>query len=252
MRTSKYLGKIVSMLFLFFSLLSQPLLQYPIPLFHRIVYRDLKPENIGFDVRGDAKVFDFGLSKELNQKDYVGDGLFNMSGLTGSRRYMAPEVVLCMVSKTNIVCLSLAFYFQGNLMRMILITLAFRQRCSSRCSQPYNLKVDVFSFAILLWEVCALETPFNGYNAEKHSRKVVRQHERPKVSSNWPVTLTDIMKESWDPNIKKRPDFRRICSLLSHEAMNYTDDGALTDRSVRMMDSSISSRRNSMSRMNYE
>ena len=57
----------------------------------------MKPENIGFDVRGDAKLFDFGLSKELHDRDKTKDGLYLMSGLTGSRRYMAPEVVLCLV-----------------------------------------------------------------------------------------------------------------------------------------------------------
>lgn len=32
----------------------------------RLVYRDTKQENIGFDVRGDVKVFDFGLCKGLS------------------------------------------------------------------------------------------------------------------------------------------------------------------------------------------
>jgi serine/threonine protein kinase len=48
----------------------------------------LKPENIAFDVRGDMRLFDFGLAKELKAKDLVDppDG-FAATGLTGSRRY---------------------------------------------------------------------------------------------------------------------------------------------------------------------
>jgi len=40
-----------------------------------IVYRDLKPENIGFDIRGDVKLFDFGLAAELKEKDRTENGL---------------------------------------------------------------------------------------------------------------------------------------------------------------------------------
>ena len=56
-----------------------------------IVYRDVKPDNIGFDVRGDVKIFDFGLAKEINRSKVLGDGTYQMTGDTGSPRYMAPE-----------------------------------------------------------------------------------------------------------------------------------------------------------------
>lgn len=55
-----------------------------------IIYRDLKPDNIGFDVRGDVKLFDFGLSRELPERK-LDDGTYHMTGDTGSPRYMAPE-----------------------------------------------------------------------------------------------------------------------------------------------------------------
>ena len=44
-------------------------------------------DNIGVDVRGDMRVFDFGLAKELKPKDLVEapEG-YNATGLTGSRR----------------------------------------------------------------------------------------------------------------------------------------------------------------------
>mmetsp|Transcript_32595 Transcript_32595/g.79083 ORF Transcript_32595/g.79083 Transcript_32595/m.79083 type:complete len:295 (+) Transcript_32595:56-940(+) len=56
-----------------------------------ILYRDLKPDNIGFDVRGDVKIFDFGLAKELDESKILEDGTYNLTGDTGSLRYMAPE-----------------------------------------------------------------------------------------------------------------------------------------------------------------
>ena len=53
----------------------------------RILHRDLKPANIGFDVRGDIKIFDFGLAKELKPCDKVGPDQFHTSGIAGTRRY---------------------------------------------------------------------------------------------------------------------------------------------------------------------
>lgn len=88
--------------------------------YNSIIYRDVKPDNIGFDVRGEIKVFDFdmGLAKELQDSERNKDGTYNLTGFTGSIRYMAPEVAK---------------------------------------SQPYNLSADVYSYGMLLWHVFANE-----------------------------------------------------------------------------------------------
>jgi serine/threonine protein kinase len=56
-----------------------------------IIYRDMKAENLGFDVRGDVKLFDFGLAKKLHDNEKDKDGNFKLTGYTGSPMYMAPE-----------------------------------------------------------------------------------------------------------------------------------------------------------------
>ena len=52
-----------------------------------IIYRDLKPENILLDIDGHAKIADFGLSKQLNDK-YAFTNSF-----CGSPEYMSPEML---------------------------------------------------------------------------------------------------------------------------------------------------------------
>jgi len=60
-----------------------------------ILYRDLKPDNIGFTCAGKVTLFDFGLSKRLDEAELSLDGSnYKLTGNTGSLRYMAPEVCL--------------------------------------------------------------------------------------------------------------------------------------------------------------
>lgn len=174
---------------------------------HNIIYRDLKPCNLGFDLRGNIKLFDFGTAKELDPKNADrNDGLFNLTGLTGSRRYMAPEVILC---------------------------------------SPYNLKADVYSFSIMCWEVITLKTAFDGYNIEKHTRAVVFSEERPKISACWPIVFSKMIIDSWSKAIHGRPSFDRIINVIrgslnvlqADDSLNRTED--LMAASLRSMHDSL-------------
>ena len=109
-------------------------------------FTDLKPDNIGFSVDGTLKLFDLGLCTLVMKPDHATD-TYEMTGETGSMRYMAPEVVL---------------------------------------SQPYNEKVDVYSFSIMLWQMTTDVVPFRELKRADFVDKVVHGGLRPAIDPSWP------------------------------------------------------------------
>ena len=153
-----------------------------------MIYRDIKPENIGFDVRDDVKVFDFGLATEMQPSNRVKDtNTYNLTAECGSPRYMAPEVAH---------------------------------------GRPYNHKVDVYSFAVLLWEICALKTPYDGHNLESLDSCVWSGDERPPINAKWTKSLKGIMTNCWSHKASQRNECGEIMRVLKNEIIDiaYGDD----------------------------
>eukprot|EP00536_Pseudo-nitzschia_multiseries_P014237 jgi/Psemu1/214158/e_gw1.676.4.1 len=156
-----------------------------------IVFRDLKPDNVGFSYDGVLKIFDFGLAKELRESERNDDGLYNMTGCTGSIRYMSPENVQC---------------------------------------QPYNLKTDVYSWAMIMWNILALEPPFALYTEQMIIDRVCNRGYRPKIFSTWSDRMSRIIGRSWSADISERPDFSEISAQLKSETDEISLRNAVTDR----------------------
>jgi len=145
---------------------------------NNIIFRDLKPDNIGFDANNVVKIFDFGLAKELNEKEKLPNGLYRMTGMTGAMRYMAPEVGL---------------------------------------SKPYTLSADVYSWAMIMWYILALEPPFGFYTQDMIVDRVFQRKTRPAIFKSWPVEISNLMERAWHNNINHRPPFTEIVIVLRQE-----------------------------------
>jgi serine/threonine protein kinase len=148
---------------------------------------DISCRNIGCDIRGDYKIFDFGLAKELKKRDMreAPDG-YDCTGLTGSRRWMSPEVVLC---------------------------------------KFYGLKADVYSYSLLFFHVMSLELPYRGYDSKKHMSKVALGGERPnekKIKAS--PALTETIVRGWNVNPAKRPSMAEICDAIKVEVVERKQD----------------------------
>ena len=141
----------------------------------RILFRDLKPANIGFDPQNVLKVFDFGLAVEIPHHEDP-ETTFKLAGNTGTSRYMAVEVIR---------------------------------------KDPYNLKADVFSYSILLWEIMALAKPYDGLLGPQVKESVSLFGERPSVPRSWPVAIRRLLRRGWSESISNRPTMKSVLDTLT-------------------------------------
>ena len=175
---------------------------------NRFFFGIWETENIGFDIRDDVKLFDFGLCRSLNDADKHVNGYgYNLTGITGSIPYMAPEVAF------------------GN---------------------PYDGNADVYSFSTLLWEIISVSRAYPGYGVALYFRRVVKENYRmPIGGSYWPATLKSIVREGWDKDPQKRPTMKRVGTLIRGELNELADldEAAVLNRTRHMANRSLRSMR---------
>ena len=150
----------------------------------RIIFRDLKPQNLGFkEIHPDhperdvLSLFDFGLARNLPAESKANkDGMFLMS-LVGTRRYMAPEVVL---------------------------------------TKTYNVLADTYSWALVFFEMVTQQRPYDGIQRNEHKEYICRQGKRPKLYSYYslPQELETMLRLAWAQDITRRLSMSEVCNTL--------------------------------------
>mmetsp|Transcript_30955 Transcript_30955/g.68367 ORF Transcript_30955/g.68367 Transcript_30955/m.68367 type:complete len:466 (-) Transcript_30955:823-2220(-) len=140
-----------------------------------VIHRDLKPDNIGFTSDGHLKLFDFGLVTCVKTRE-ISSEAYHMTGYTGSLRYMAPEVALCL---------------------------------------PYTEKVDVYSYGIILWQMASNRLPFVGLSKAAFMEQVVRGGIRPKLDKSWSPGFTNMLTGCWQRDPEIRPSFAMLALDLN-------------------------------------
>lgn len=84
-------------------------------------------------------------------------------------------------------------------------------------SKPYNLSADIYSFAVLLYELLSLEKAFGNLSADEHKEDVIKNDQRPPCDKDWPLPVTYLLNACWDPDPFKRPSARDVCKALRQE-----------------------------------
>jgi serine/threonine protein kinase len=140
-----------------------------------IIHRDIKPDNIGLSRDGKLKLFDFGLSVAFQRCSYH-DEAYQLTGNTGTFRYMAPEVAL---------------------------------------NQAYSGKADVYSFGMVCWQMASGLTPYGLVNKREFMEQVVHGGLRPALLPEWPKDFCSCIESCWHPNPDCRPTFDTIVNMLT-------------------------------------
>ena len=85
--------------------------------------------------------------------------------------------------------------------------------------QEYTTKADVYSYGIIIWEICTREMPYDYYDKESILIKVCVKNMRPdlkKIPNDTPDKLKELMIKCWDQDPNKRPSFDYIITFIEN------------------------------------
>ncbi|KAL6639789.1 hypothetical protein ACP70R_022611 [Stipagrostis hirtigluma subsp. patula] len=100
--------------------------------------------------------------------------------------------------------------------------------------QPYDNKADVYSFAIVLWELMTSKIPYNAMSPCLTAVGVTQQGLRPELPENTHPRLLNLMQRCWDAIPSNRPSFSDIVTeledieLATHAQISMDSDDALS------------------------
>ncbi|KAG4058663.1 hypothetical protein PC123_g6412 [Phytophthora cactorum] len=80
--------------------------------------------------------------------------------------------------------------------------------------EPYSSKADVYSFAVVMWELLAKDIPFKGQTPMQTAMAVAEHQMRPALPRNTPPKIAELIEHCWNQDPTRRPDFSAIVKVL--------------------------------------
>lgn len=94
---------------------------------------------------------------------------------------------------------------------------------SLKDANSYGPEVDVYSFAMLLYELLTNSIPWQGMDPMTVITNVVINKERPEIPEDTAEPLRDLIERCWAQNPKKRPTFAEIYKLFATGKVEFED-----------------------------
>ncbi|POG71846.1 kinase-like domain-containing protein [Rhizophagus irregularis DAOM 181602=DAOM 197198] len=87
--------------------------------------------------------------------------------------------------------------------------------------REYTFASDIYSIAILMWEISSGQTPFINYEHENDIVMNIINGIRPKIVPGTPLEYKNLMKECWDADPLKRPNILTLWNKINNINLHY-------------------------------
>jgi len=185
-----------------------------------ICHRDLKSANLVVDDHWVVKITDFGVTRMLPS----GEGNLNKS-IYGSKGALGQKFTPPQNSPTFDTLGRESMIGAWMTSNIGTTAWAAPEMLTAAADASYSLKVDVYSFGIVLWELWERQVPFMEYTSRFDMMDAIRKGKRPELSPSCPPFLKNLYERCVDGEPGKRPKFALIVKELKAELSQLRDGG---------------------------
>ncbi|PKY24326.1 kinase-like protein [Rhizophagus irregularis] len=90
--------------------------------------------------------------------------------------------------------------------------------------KDYTVESDIYSIAMLMWEISSGQPPFNNYEHDFDVTMKIINGIRPKIVPETPLEYKKLMQQCWDADPSNRPDGNTLKSKIEELKAMYKND----------------------------